>query len=45
VAEAVHWAATLPPRVNINFIELMPVTQSFGPLPVHRSQPGQPTRG
>ena len=36
VAEAVHWAATLPPRVNINFIELMPVTQAFGALPVHR---------
>jgi 3-hydroxy acid dehydrogenase/malonic semialdehyde reductase len=36
VAEAVHWVATLPPRVNINIIEMMPVTQSFGPLPVHR---------
>jgi 3-hydroxy acid dehydrogenase/malonic semialdehyde reductase len=39
VAEAVHWAATLPARVNINFIELMPVTQAFGALPVHREQP------
>ena len=37
VAEAVHWVATLPPRVNINAIEMMPVTQSFGPLPVHRA--------
>lgn len=37
VAEAVHWAATLPPRVNVNAIELMPVTQAFGPLPVHRT--------
>ena len=36
VAEAVHWVATLPPRVNINAIEMMPVTQAFGPLPVHR---------
>lgn len=36
VAEAVHWAAMLPARVNVNFIELMPVTQSFGALPVHR---------
>jgi len=36
VAEAVHWVATLPPRVNINIIEMMPVTQTFGPLPVHR---------
>ena len=36
IAEAVYWAATLPPRVNINAIEMMPVTQAFGPLPVHR---------
>ncbi|HEX4025033.1 MAG TPA: SDR family oxidoreductase [Steroidobacteraceae bacterium] len=36
VAEAVHWAASLPARVNINTIELMPVTQAFGPLPVAR---------
>ncbi len=39
VAEAVHWVATLPARVNINAIEMMPVTQAFGPLPVHR-EPG-----
>ena len=36
VAEAVHWAATLPPHVNINVIEMMPVAQSFGALPVAR---------
>jgi 3-hydroxy acid dehydrogenase / malonic semialdehyde reductase len=36
IAEAVHWVATLPARVNINAIEMMPVTQAFGPLPVHR---------
>lgn len=36
VAEAVHWAASLPARVNVNLIELMPVTQSFGALPVYR---------
>ena len=36
VAEAVYWVATLPARVNINIIEMMPVTQTFGPLPVHR---------
>jgi 3-hydroxy acid dehydrogenase/malonic semialdehyde reductase len=40
VAEAVHWVATLPARVNINAIEMMPVTQSFGPLPVHRTVSG-----
>jgi 3-hydroxy acid dehydrogenase / malonic semialdehyde reductase len=37
VAEAVHWAATLPAHVNINVIEMMPVAQGFGPLPVARS--------
>ncbi len=36
IAEAVYWVATLPPRVNINAIEMMPVTQASGPLAVHR---------
>jgi 3-hydroxy acid dehydrogenase/malonic semialdehyde reductase len=26
-----------PEHVNVNVIELMPVAQSFGPLPVHRA--------
>ena len=38
VAEAVYWAATQPAHVNVNTVEIMPVTQSFGPLPVHRPQ-------
>ncbi|MFW5417890.1 SDR family NAD(P)-dependent oxidoreductase [Nocardiopsis sp. CNT-189] len=38
VADAVHWAASRPARVNINAIELMPVAQSAGPLRVHRSR-------
>ncbi|MFM2042191.1 MAG: hypothetical protein RLY86_767 [Pseudomonadota bacterium] len=37
VAESVVWAATLPPHMNINRIELMPTTQGPGPLSVHRS--------
>ncbi len=36
VAEAVHWTASLPAHVNINVVEMMPVAQSFGPLPVAR---------
>ena len=36
VADAVHWAATRPARVNINAISMMPVTQAFGPLVVKR---------
>jgi 3-hydroxy acid dehydrogenase/malonic semialdehyde reductase len=37
VAEAVHWVATLPPRVNINTLQMMPVGQAFGPLRVHKA--------
>ena len=36
VAEAVVWATSLPPHVNINVVEMMPVGQAFGPLPVVR---------
>jgi 3-hydroxy acid dehydrogenase/malonic semialdehyde reductase len=36
VAEAVLWATNQPPHVNINRIELMPVSQSAGPLQIHR---------
>ncbi len=36
VAETVHWVATLPERVNVNLVELMPVAQAFGPLAVSR---------
>ena len=37
VAEAVHWVATLPPRVNVTAIELMPVAQAYAGLSVSRS--------
>lgn len=36
VAEAVFWTATLPAHVNINTLEMMPVSQSFASLSVHR---------
>jgi NADP-dependent 3-hydroxy acid dehydrogenase YdfG len=32
VAETIFWAATLPPHVNINRLEVMPVAQTFGSL-------------
>lgn len=38
VADAVHWAATRPAHVNINSIQLMPVSQAYGPLPVKRDK-------
>ncbi len=37
ITEAVWWVATLPAHVNINTVEMMPVTQSFAGLSVHRS--------
>ncbi|MEH2921298.1 bifunctional NADP-dependent 3-hydroxy acid dehydrogenase/3-hydroxypropionate dehydrogenase YdfG [Samsonia erythrinae] len=36
VSEAVFWVATLPAHVNINTLEMMPVSQSFAGLNVHR---------
>jgi 3-hydroxy acid dehydrogenase / malonic semialdehyde reductase len=36
IAESVYWAATLPPHVNVNTMELMPVAQSFAPFQVAR---------
>jgi 3-hydroxy acid dehydrogenase / malonic semialdehyde reductase len=36
VAETVHWVSSLPARVNINTVEMMPVTQASGPLAIHR---------
>lgn len=38
VAESVFWVATLPAHVNINSIEMMPVSQSLAGLQVHRSE-------
>ena len=37
VAQAVLWAATQPAHVNVNVIELMPVSQSPAGLRVHRN--------
>jgi serine 3-dehydrogenase len=36
IAETVHWVATLPPHVNINIVELMPVNQSFAGFQIAR---------
>ncbi|PZW41043.1 3-hydroxy acid dehydrogenase/malonic semialdehyde reductase [Humitalea rosea] len=36
IADTVHWVATRPARVNVNVVQVMPVTQSFGPLRVHK---------
>ena len=36
MAETIWWVATLPPHLNINAIELMPVSQSFAGFTVTR---------
>jgi 3-hydroxy acid dehydrogenase/malonic semialdehyde reductase len=36
IAESIHWAATMPQRVNVNTIELMATAQSFAPFQVAR---------
>lgn len=36
VAETIYWVATLPPHLNINALELMPVSQSFAGFQVAR---------
>jgi len=36
IAESVFWVSTLPAHVNINSIEMMPVSQSLAGLQVHR---------
>jgi NADP-dependent 3-hydroxy acid dehydrogenase YdfG len=34
IAEIIHWVTNLPPHVNINSIEVMPISQTWGALPV-----------
>lgn len=36
IARTIHWVATLPPHLNINTLELMPVNQDFAGFAVAR---------
>lgn len=36
IAEIVYWAATLPGHVNINRVEVMPTSQTWGPFSIYR---------
>ncbi len=38
IAECIFWTAALPAHMNINSLEVMPVTQAFSPFAVHRDQ-------
>lgn len=37
IAEVIYFCHALPPHVNINTVELMPVCQASGPLSIHRT--------
>lgn len=38
IAHIVYWVANLPPHVNVNSMEVMPVCQSWSPFAIHRGQ-------
>ena len=38
IAATIHWVATLPPHLNINALELMPVSQSWAGFAVTRDE-------
>jgi serine 3-dehydrogenase len=38
IAETLFWIATLPPHININTLELMPVSQSFAGFQIARGE-------
>lgn len=37
IAEIVYWVTSVPPHININAIEVMPVCQSWSPFAIHRT--------
>ncbi|QYF93892.1 SDR family NAD(P)-dependent oxidoreductase [Massilia sp. PAMC28688] len=37
IAQTAYWIATLPPHININAIEMMPVCQGFSPFTIKRT--------
>lgn len=37
IADTIFWVATLPPHLNINALELMPVNQAWAGFAVHRN--------
>lgn len=36
IADIVYWVTSVPERVNVNTLEVMPLDQSWGPMAVHR---------
>ncbi|HEB50054.1 MAG TPA: SDR family oxidoreductase [Desulfobulbus sp.] len=42
IAEIVHWVTSVPPHVNINSVEVMPVCQGCAPFAIHRRRDAGP---
>ncbi|MBW2465897.1 MAG: SDR family oxidoreductase [Deltaproteobacteria bacterium] len=38
IAETVYWVTSLPPHININRLEVMPVCQAWAPFSIHRQE-------
>jgi 3-hydroxy acid dehydrogenase/malonic semialdehyde reductase len=38
IAEIIYWVTSVPPHVNINTVEVMPVCQSCAPFTIHRDK-------
>jgi len=38
IAEIIYWVTALPPHVNINSMEVMPVCQAWAPFAIHRQE-------
>jgi NADP-dependent 3-hydroxy acid dehydrogenase YdfG len=36
IADIIHWVCSVPPHVNINAMEIMPLCQAWGPLKIDR---------
>ena len=36
IAEIIYWVTSMPPHININRLEVMPVCQAWGPFVIHR---------
>jgi NADP-dependent 3-hydroxy acid dehydrogenase YdfG len=37
IAEIVYWVTSLPPHVNVNALEVMPVCQAWSPFAIDRT--------
>jgi NADP-dependent 3-hydroxy acid dehydrogenase YdfG len=36
IAEMIYWVCSLPAHVNVNVLEVMPVSQAWGPFAIDR---------